>query len=69
MTTDPTTADGGGEIISPPEEAPSSPISNAVSLAIAYLENEEDNDPEAIAVIQLLVELLLQHVREKKHIQ
>jgi hypothetical protein len=69
MTTDPTTADGGGEIISPPGEDGASPISNAVSLAIAYLENEEDNDPEAIAVIQLLVELLLQHVREKKHIQ
>lgn len=68
MTTDPTTTDGGGEIISPPTDNPSSPIGNAVSLAIAYLENEEDTDPDAIAVIQVLVELLLQHVREKKHI-
>jgi hypothetical protein len=69
MTTDPSTAHGGGEIISPPTDIPSSPIGKAVSLAIAYLENEEDTDPNAVAVIQVLVELLLQLVREKKQIQ
>jgi hypothetical protein len=63
MTTDPTTADGGGEMISPPTDNPSSPITQAIDLVIEYVKNESGKDPQAIDTIEALLEALLFYVK------